>query len=155
MNTPYTDRWIERFWSRVQTTGDDTCWPWLRYCMSPPKNYGQTGLGQTVLYTHRVAYELIYGAFAKELCVLHKCDNPPCCNPSHLFLGSKMDNNKDMANKGRRVFAPGAKLTWEEVRMIRLLYSSGTVSQRYLSQQFNIGRSQISYIVNFKQWKEI
>jgi hypothetical protein len=54
-----------------------------------------------ILLTHRVAYEQAYGPISEGFCVLHKCDNPPCCNPEHLFLGTIADNNRDMREKGR------------------------------------------------------
>lgn len=53
-------------------------------------------------YSHRVAWEAHFETVPIGLCVLHRCDNPPCCNPSHLFLGTKADNNRDMLLKGRR-----------------------------------------------------
>lgn len=63
--------------------------------------YGQIGDGRRVRYAHRVAYELAYGPFSDDLDVLHRCDNPPCCEPTHLFLGTAADNNADMIAKGR------------------------------------------------------
>lgn len=52
-------------------------------------------------YTHQTAYRLAKGIIPEGMCVLHRCDNPPCCNPNHLFLGTKRDNSVDMARKGR------------------------------------------------------
>lgn len=71
------------------------------------KGYGQVGDGQKVLYAHRVAYELAYGPIPDGLHVLHRCDNPPCCEPSHLFVGTHAENMTDMADKGRAHWQTG------------------------------------------------
>lgn len=92
----------ERFWSKVATKGPDDCWEW-------GAGIGANGYGKFRLSdprreagAHRMAWALAKGAEVPEgLCVLHKCDNPPCCNPAHLFLGTKGDNNRDRAEKGR------------------------------------------------------
>jgi hypothetical protein len=69
-------------------------------------NYGQVSVNGKVELTHRIAYLLKYGELDPKLCVLHKCDNPPCGNTKHLFTGTKKDNHKDAVNKGRAVFPP-------------------------------------------------
>jgi hypothetical protein len=92
---------------------------------------GEGGRGGRILSTHRVAWELEHGPIPDGLCVLHRCDNPPCCNVDHLFLGTKADNNADMVAKGRAYRGPrlgriyqgeshvNAKLTDEAARAIR------------------------------------
>lgn len=65
------------------------------------RGYGQIGIAHVRYRAHRVAWEGVYGPIPDGLCVLHRCDNPPCCNVAHLFLGTKADNNADMAAKGR------------------------------------------------------
>lgn len=65
------------------------------------KGYGQINVGGRPRFTHRLAWELEYGEIAGGLCVLHKCDTPACCNPAHLFLGTRAENNSDMTEKGR------------------------------------------------------
>lgn len=88
---------VERFWSKVDKTGD--CWNWTAGTFH--FGHGKFRLNGKMVKAHRLAYELLVGDFDKSLCVLHKCDNPRCVNPEHLFLGTKGDNNSDMTAKGR------------------------------------------------------
>lgn len=97
----------ERFWPRVNKAGPihavlgTPCWLWT----GAPDNRGygrlSTTLGGSVLKAHRLSWEIANGAIPEGLCVLHRCDNPPCVNPEHLFLGTRPDNARDMADKGR------------------------------------------------------
>lgn len=108
---------------------------------------------------HRIAYENYHGAFDKNLLVCHSCDNPPCINPLHLFLGTPKDNMQDKSKKGRHVPVrlkgsknPRAKLTWDSVFQIRELYSKGT-KQRTLSTNFKVSQAVISDICRGVTWK--
>jgi len=98
------ERAVARFWAKVDKDSAD-CWIWT----GSKRN---KGYGAFVWYdggdvvqgrAHRFSYELHYGKIPDGLCVLHKCDNPSCVNPEHLFIGTKADNNRDMHNKGRAV----------------------------------------------------
>ncbi len=105
----------QKFWSRVAITANpDRCWEWLA---GKAHGYGvhSEGRGKTV-GSHRLAYQITYGEFNARLHVCHRCDNPGCCNPNHLFLGTQKDNAKDREAKGRgrkgRQFAvPGAPVS--------------------------------------------
>lgn len=96
----------ERFWAKVQKIDDaDSCWIW-----SAKTNHGgyglitEAGAGSRTLSAHRVSYEINIGPIAEGLLVCHRCDNPPCVRPSHLFLGTNQDNIDDCIRKGRRNF---------------------------------------------------
>lgn len=96
----------DRFWARVEKRGPDECWPWTGY--RDAKGYGQIALNRrTAEGAHRVSWALARGEIPDGIHVLHRCDNPPCCNPAHLFLGTHADNMWDMKAKGRASGGPG------------------------------------------------
>lgn len=89
-----------RFWPKVdQTGGPDACWPWMA-CRNR-HGYGKVGVGGISVTAHRAVWELANGPIPAGLHVLHRCDNPPCVNPAHLFLGTNADNVEDKVRKGR------------------------------------------------------
>ena len=90
-----------RFWAKVERRGGDECWLWLGACDSA--GYGRTT--KAAIPAHRLAWELTFGEDPGDLFVCHHCDNPPCCNPAHLFLGTSGDNSRDSVAKGRH-FTP-------------------------------------------------
>jgi hypothetical protein len=92
------------------------------------------------------------------MCVLHRCDNPPCINVAHLWLGTPADNARDRDTKGRGGAARGtahgqAKLTEDRVRSIRDRYAAGGVTQKELAQEFGVCIANISMIVRRVSWK--
>jgi hypothetical protein len=89
----------DRFWRKVARTGPAECWLWL--AGRNPKGYGRFGMHGSAVFAHRQAYALTVGAIPEGMYVCHRCDNPPCCNPEHLFLGTHADNIRDMTRKGR------------------------------------------------------
>ena len=150
----------ERFWSWVDVGEPDQCWP-SRGCLrgaSGHVNFQANGKGN---YAHRVAWELTHGPVPDGLHVLHHCDNPPCCNPAHLFLGTHADNMADMAAKGRyRVIPqpgernPQAKLTEPEVVTIRRRYAAGGISQAALAREYGVSPALVGMIVRRQIWTQ-
>ena len=122
----------DRFWSRVERKGPDDCWEWTGSRL--PCGYGQIQtLSRVPARTHRLSWELANGPIPDGLHVLHKCDNPPCVNPSHLFLGTPKENSDDKIAKGRQGEPRRPKgennhesvLTDNGVRYLRAQVSSG------------------------------
>lgn len=129
---------LEKFWARVDKSGD--CWIWLAGRTSKFKRETAYGVFPNKVFgsqtAHRVSYEIHYGPIPDGLFVCHKCDNPPCVNPEHLFLGTLADNAADMAAKGRA--ARNYKLTPEMIADIKAAYAVGNVSQGALARRFRV-----------------
>lgn len=91
---------VTRFWSRVLRRGDDDCWPWV--LGTTHGGYGRTCIKGQFYRTHRVAYAIHTGQDPGDFNVLHECDNPPCCNPKQLIMGTQRNNAEGMVARGRK-----------------------------------------------------
>lgn len=147
----------DRFWSNVSIGSDDECWEWIG--LSGTNQYAGTRMyGQSII-GHRFVYESVYGKIPDGLYVCHHCDNPPCCNPKHLFLGTHQDNVNDREIKGRNRLPNvkgerhgNHKLTEVQVREIRDLYASGEHSYYSLSDIYGVSFGQIRNVVKRRAW---
>jgi len=125
LSSPLMAALRDRYESKVDRSGGpDACHPWIAG-RNKPGGYGHIRLSRTVLaLAHRVGWQLIHGPIPAEQLVLHTCDNPPCQNPRHWFLGTQADNVADMEAKGRGRKARGranghGRLTDADVAVIR------------------------------------
>jgi hypothetical protein len=146
----------EVFWKHIKIGEDDECWEWQSAKLL--RGYGKLRIGKTKKSAHRFSYELHKGEIPKGMCVCHSCDNPPCCNPKHLWLGTTRENTQDMIKKGRGVYASGeksgvSKLTQKQVNEIRELYKIGKYTHRKLAEKFNVVKGTITFILQNKTWK--
>lgn len=145
------------FWSHVQVRGENDCWEWTYH--RSPRGYGWVGFKGSMKQAHRVAYILTLGEIPDALCVCHTCDNPPCCNPSHLFLGTHQDNMTDRKNKNRSARNMGekngqSKLTRSDVIDILHRHHNGETEEA-LAKEKNVSQSTVSKIVLGNSWKSV
>lgn len=150
----------EHFWNRIKIGLNDQCWEWQK--AKSRFGYGWLTWNGVCTGAHRIAWVLTNGEIPEGMCVLHKCDNPPCCNPNHLFLGTRADNCADMRKKGRDKYVgkPGeansqAKLSKEDVIRIRMIYKRGVITQRMIAAEYGITRESVKDILQGKNWRHI
>jgi len=151
---------IARIWSRIEIRGADECWPWIA-AGSP--GYGVIRVGNKLLVVSRIMAHAAYGKPSKKKpYACHTCDNPPCCNPKHLFWGSMKDNLDDASAKGRCAVQRhpeiirgerngSAKLTEAQVADI---YTSGE-SKRQAADRFRVSVSLVKAIRQGKNWRHV
>lgn len=137
---------LQRFWAKVEKT--EECWNWTA---AKIKGYGVLRVNKINYYAHRLSWELVNGPILGGHGALHKCDNPACVRPDHLFLGTQAENIKDMDSKGRRKTASGlasgkCKLHPDQVAEIRAIGKQ--MSLRQIARHFGIERSYASRIRN-------
>jgi len=145
------------FWSHVEVAIGDQCWKW--HGATTQFGYGQIKSAQKKYGAHRVSWELHYGPIANGLLVCHKCDNPPCTNPKHLFLGTAADNSADCRLKGRRKAPrplrgesnPRAKLTVADVISIR----NDPRSQPKIAKDYGVSHILIGKIKRREAWRHV
>jgi hypothetical protein len=143
-----------RFWTKVKKGGMDECWPWMS--KHDHDGYGRVYFEGKIRSTHRIAFTLATGNPATGLPVCHRCDNPPCCNPNHLFLGTHQINMADRDAKGRTASGERngrAKLTWKIVGQIRAAFKPLRVTIPKLSATFGVNRHVVADIIHGKTWK--
>jgi hypothetical protein len=155
----------ERLWSKVWKGAPEACWLWQS--QRSLKGYGQISIKCRPHTVTRVIWKLLHGDIPPGLHVLHRCDNPPCCNPAHLFLGTAKDNTQDMLSKGRNSaktkpeqIASGVRhgsvthpeqwhtaLSHEEEQAIASLYAGGGLTYAKLAERYSVSAQRIARIV--------
>lgn len=146
--------WTSAFWQSVTKT-DGGCWEWSKarsaagYGVCRKARYGHG-------YAHRAAWHMTRGPIPDRMLVCHRCDNPPCVNPDHLFLGTDADNMRDKGAKGRQPRGsqmPWARLTEQDVSEIKGLF--GTVSNREIAGRYGVSVQAIDSIFYGKNWRHV
>lgn len=150
---------MKRFWDKVdKSAGDNACWPWIACKL--PSGYGRFRIGGRdgfITTAHRIAYKLAKGD-PGGLFVLHRCDNPSCCNPNHLLLGSHKDNMADMRAKKRSLVGrrnTQARYTEGIIMAIRAEHRRTGKFGKALAPKFNISPSYINAILRVEIWKHV
>ena len=148
---------------KIERNAPDECWPWTgatrggygMYAVRSGVNAGKT------MSAHRIAYEIAHGPIPEDHDVLHRCDNPPCCNPRHLFSGTHLDNMADMRAKNRRVGKNAgsvhgrAILDENKAREILSKYATGTYKRSALMAEYGIARTTLEALLSRRTWKHI
>jgi hypothetical protein len=160
----------ERFWQYVDVRDFDECWEWT--ARRTDKGYGQFALyppdapKKQTINAHRLAYETYWRVNLVNN-GLHQCDNPPCCNPTHIYDGTFSQNALDSVAAGTCYFAKPdvpkargeaqglAKLTEEAVREIRRRYAAGGISQQRLANEYGVNQTKISDVVLRRTWRHV
>lgn len=145
---------IDRFMQKVEKTAE--CWIWT--ARTTRQGYGRFFANGRNNLAHRVSYEMFVGV-AGDMHVLHRCDNPSCVRPDHLFLGSNKDNVDDKVAKGRTPPAKGelnphSRLKKEDVLKIRSMHAN-KVPRSLIAKEFAVVPAYINQIVNRKAWRHI
>ena len=145
----------QKFWSKTDKRSDNECWLFLG--AKDKDGYGQfwDGDNQIMTRSHSFSAKIHFGVIPKNMCVCHKCDNPSCVNPNHLFLGTALDNQKDKMAKNRHAKGESqghSKLTNEQISQIR---SRANDDYKVLCSEFNIVPSTVYRIWHKESWKHI
>lgn len=155
----------ERFDASYMPEPMSGCWLWLGRERGS-NGYGSIKVAGKHLQAHRYSYERFVGQIPNGLFVLHRCDNPACVNPNHLFIGTHQDNQDDKVKKGRQARgvslgmaqrknkkrgqdSPISKLTWDQVNEIR----DSSEAVRVLAERFNVSTTTINNIIARRTWK--
>jgi hypothetical protein len=156
----------KNFWDQVKIGDANECWEWRG--RKNRAGYGALWIVSANFFAHRISFSLENGPIKPGLLICHTCDNPPCCNPSHLFLGTQQDNLKDMYTKGRGKKPPlnkgvgfkkgeghfMARLTEEKVVSLRKRYANGE-NAGALSRELGMSKSSIRHLIKRRSWKHL
>jgi len=156
--TNIPDRYVRRIWNKVQIPSDlNDCWNWTGAC--DRDGYGRINVNTKSYRSHRLIYEMYNGYFNQNLEVCHKCDNPRCVNPNHLFLGTLQDNMDDKVSKNRQVQGSRvntAKLSENDVYDILSGIQSGKYkNQTVIRKKFGFTATGISDMMCGRTWKKL
>jgi hypothetical protein len=161
-----------RFWAKVRKCSGDGCWPWTGGKISSKRPYGVLQFNRRApgerrgVYlirksykAHRISWQIHFGPIPDGLFVCHKCDNPPCVRPDHLFLGTALENRHDAMKKGRLTGPTnsfgGARLTENQVREIRQLAADHAMTYKQLCAKYGVTQPTIWEIIKRHSWRHV
>lgn len=153
---------VTNFEKHFTKTKTDDCWDWNAYCL--PSGYGLFQISNRKGVKHWLAHRFSYTVYvddtplSEEDIICHKCDNPSCVNPNHLFKGTTQDNVNDKIDKGRDVRGENvhcSKLNAQDVIDIRRLVADGNIKKQDIAKMFNISPSGVTNIYKRKIWKHV
>lgn len=141
-------------WFFANVTIVNACWQWNNACDSD--GYGIVKLHGIQYKAHRVAFALHNGSINDALLVLHRCDNPPCINPAHLFQGTHSDNVQDCISKGRGFVGrlnPGAKFSLELIDALKATYATGEYTYEGAGAVHGVSKAQAFVLITGRRYK--
>lgn len=150
----------ERFWSKVDRKGDDECWPWTASVRRADEGYGAFWMNGRHHPSNRVAWEMTFGKVPSGHVVCHRCDNPPCCNPRHLFVGTSQENNADKVSKKRHAigsrngFSILTEKTASEIKKLKPIGRAPSGYKQEISRRFGVSPATISDVWR-RRWTHV
>jgi len=146
---------VEQFWNRLDRSGPDftglgPCWEWRTKAGAPGKRYGWTKVDARTDAPHRLAYQIAKGPIPAGQYVLHSCDNPKCCNPAHLEVGSQLENRRQAAERGRT----HRKLTEVDALDVLLAAARGE-SQRSIAIRLGVARNSVVCVLRGETFRHV
>jgi hypothetical protein len=146
-----TQEQVARYWAKIKK--GPSCWEWTAF--RDAAGYGRMRLGPIHKRGHQIAWFLAHGEWVPL--VLHNCDNPPCCNPDHLYAGTYADNNRDMENRGRMSRGSrhyNAKLTEDSVRELKSLRANGWTMPQ-LASKYGVAMGTVQCVLDGRRWRHV
>lgn len=143
----------QRFMKYVNKDQSSGCWLWTGNIDF--YGYGRVGFKMKAYRASRASIMIFHGKDPKKMFVCHKCDNPACVNPEHLFLGTQKDNMEDCSRKRRTAYGSKSgtsKLTEKDVDKILILAKTTNLFHREIAEKFNVSRSLVGAIINKVRW---
>lgn len=156
----------DRFWARVDKSAANGCWVWTGYRQKfGHGSLGRSGKGdkRTYVLAHRHAWELLRGPIPPGKCLLHHCDNPPCVNPEHLYLGDRATNNMDKVRRNRQARGETARSRLTEAQVLEILRNPPKFGRRWsggsevpaCAMRYGVEPGAIYAILAGRSWKHL
>lgn len=144
----------ERFWAKVNRRESDECWEWQGSRL--PAGYGRIAIGgRRNQYAHRLSYELHHGVMPDGMWVLHRCDNPPCVNPAHLYLGTPSANMQDCAGRGRSSLAVLRPADVRRIRACRADLTASPAALERMAHDLRVTPETIENVLSGHTWSHV